>query len=542
MNITKCTKRLLLSFTVICSMAATCFPQELPETEQTVPQVSYRIKDVKYSSKGLTQKSALKRLYKISKKQVFKSKEELDAYIADIKQKYDNTRLFEETQIKYKTLEVTDGITPIVLEISVSEAHNLLALPKPSYNSNSGANLKVKLKDKNFLGTLSTFNLDVNAQFGNDDEPTNFRKMEFGTNFDYDYPFDIGITENAWTNDVSFSWTLGEGKPEFDVATGLKIGIPFGEDNSFNIHATQSVVRDTEYEEYGDELYFVEEGGIDMPLTLGKINKFTPVVYTPSATATYNWDKDGISSLNEDLLGPTLKIAHSISISNENWKGNFRDGYSESIEQGFKWNFKTESLAPSVEIESKFFTSFWDWVGITVDAYYYVIKNGHQNALGARLRGIKDEQEYKDFNKEALDSDTGLQFSIDMPVHIITTHWMDWGYKIFGSYNTAPAPIKIIGWLPHKICPYLDFEFQLSPFMDIGLTHNEATDMTFNYKDGFYAAGLEALFFMQRWKSFVVRASMGVDVGRWLGGSHLNQDWREQCKKYEFTFGLGLQY
>ncbi len=195
-----------------------------------------------------------------------------------------------------------------------------------------------------------------------------------------------------------------------------------------------------------------------------------------------------------------------------------------------------------MEIESKFFTSFWDWVGITVDAYYYVIKNGHQNQLGARLRGIKDEQEYKDFDKEALDSDTGLQFSIDMPVHIITTHWMDWGYKIFGSYNTAPAPIKIIGWLPHKICPYLDFEFQLSPFMDIGLTHNEATDMTFNYKDGFYAAGLEALFFMQRWKSFVVRASMGVDVGRWLGGSHLNQDWREQCKKYEFTFGLGLQY
>ncbi|MBQ2205940.1 MAG: hypothetical protein II413_01900, partial [Treponema sp.] len=185
MNITKCTKRLLLSFAVICSMAATCFPQELPETEQTVPQVSYRIKDVKYSSKGLTQKSALKRLYKISKKQVFKSKEELDAYIADIKQKYDNTRLFEETQIKCTTLAQTDGITPVVLEISVSEAHNLLALLKPSYNSNNGANLKVKLKDKNFLGTLSTLNLDVNAQFGNKDEPTNFRKMEFGTNFDY---------------------------------------------------------------------------------------------------------------------------------------------------------------------------------------------------------------------------------------------------------------------------------------------------------------------------------------------------------------------
>ena len=110
MNITKCTKRLLLCFAVICSMATTCFPQELPETEQTVPQVSYRIKDVKYRSKGLTQKSALKRLYKISKKQVFKSKEELDAYIADIKQKYDNTRLFEETQIKCTRLAQTDGI------------------------------------------------------------------------------------------------------------------------------------------------------------------------------------------------------------------------------------------------------------------------------------------------------------------------------------------------------------------------------------------------------------------------------------------------
>ncbi|MCR5319076.1 MAG: hypothetical protein K6E22_12690 [Treponema sp.] len=542
MNITKSTKALFLAFAVAVSMPAVCPAQEEPESEQTLPQVSYRIKDVQYTSKGITQKSALKRLYKISKKHVFESKEELDAYVADIKQKYDNTRLFSEAEIKYKVLAPTGGVTPVVLEITVDDAHNLLALPKPSYNSNNGANLKVKMKDKNFLGTLNTFNLDVNAQFGNEDEPTNFKKIELGSNFDFDYPFDIGITENAWTNDVSFSWTLGEKMPEYKASTGIKIGVPFGEDNSFNIHATQSVVRDMDYAEFDDEFYFVEEGGIDMPLTLGRINKFTPVVYTPSASVTYNWDKDGISSLNEDLFGPTMKIAHRISINNENWKGNFRDGYSESIEQGFSWNFKTETLSPSVELEAKFFTSFWDWVGITVDTYYYVIRNGHSNKLGGRLRGIKDEQEYRDFDKEALDSDTGLQFSIDMPVHIITTHWMDWGYKIFGSYNTAPAPIKIIGWLPHKICPYLDFEFQLSPFMDIGLTHNEATDMTFNYKDGFYAAGLEALFFMQRWKSFVVRASMGVDIGRWLGGSHLNQDWREQCKKYEFTFGLGLQY
>ena len=75
MSITKSTKKLLLSFAIAISLASTCFPQEVQEAEQTVPQVSYRIKDVEYKSKGITQKSALKRLYKISKKQVFTSKE-----------------------------------------------------------------------------------------------------------------------------------------------------------------------------------------------------------------------------------------------------------------------------------------------------------------------------------------------------------------------------------------------------------------------------------------------------------------------------------
>ncbi|MBO7613041.1 MAG: hypothetical protein J6S81_04390, partial [Treponema sp.] len=65
MNITKSTKALFLAFAVAVSMPAVCPAQEEPESEQTLPQVSYRIKDVQYTSKGITQKSALKRLYKI---------------------------------------------------------------------------------------------------------------------------------------------------------------------------------------------------------------------------------------------------------------------------------------------------------------------------------------------------------------------------------------------------------------------------------------------------------------------------------------------
>ena len=507
---------------------------------------SFQIEDVVYKSKGKTNIPALKRLYKINKKKIFDSEDEFKSYISDIEKTYSNTRLFSEIEINYELLSSQDEPAPVRINITVDDAHNTLALPKPSYNSNEGAELKIKLKDKNFLGTLNTLNLEVNSHFGNEEHPNDFSEMEFGAAFDFDYPFNIGITENTWSNEVAFDWTIGDTEPEENISTGVKIGVPFGEENYFNVHFKQSMIRDLEYAEYDDEFYFAEEAGIDVPLTIGHINKYTSVVYTPSVTLTYNWDLDGIDPDDEDLLGPEMELAHQLKIDNENWQGNFRQGFYAATKPFFTWNFSSLEMEPGVEVEGKLFRAF-KWFGITCDAYFYSMLNGEKNEVGARLRGIKDKQTYdcedpELDDHEALKTPAGMAFNFDMPIHIVTTHWLDWGYNLFGSYDKMAAPLKLIGWLPRKMLKYLDFELQLSPFVDIGLTKNKVTGSIFDYKDGFYSGGLEALFFMSRWQSFVVRTSVGVDLGRWIGKKYINTDWREECSKYEITFGLGLHY
>ena len=71
--------------------------------------------------------------------------------------------------------------------------------------------------------------------------------------------------------------------------------------------------------------------GISLPLTIGRINDIIPVSYTPSFDITYHWDPDGIDPADTGLLGPTIAIRQNISVSNVNWKGNFRDGYEGSL-------------------------------------------------------------------------------------------------------------------------------------------------------------------------------------------------------------------
>lgn len=89
---------------------------------------------------------------------------------------------------------------------------------------------------------------------------------------------------------------------------------------------------------------------------------------------------------------------------------------------------------------------------------------------------------------------------------------------------------------------HFNFDLQVSPFVDFALTYNKATEKLFDYKDGFYAAGVEVLVYPRKWSSFVVRGSIGVDIGRWLLSDLLNTEWREEVNKKEISIGIGLHY
>ncbi len=513
------------------------------EEKQSESEHSYQITNVVYTSLGMTRESALAKNVKIDKNAIFSSEDEFLVYLEKLKQEFENTRLLENISCTYEILKDSEtDIFPITLFVSVSDSKHLLLLPRPGYNSNTGAQLKLKLKDNNFLGTMNVLNFDFNGRLGTDDEPQNFSLVTLGLNFDYTYPFSVFETEDEWSNEASFSWLLGSNRPDFSYITGLTVGLPFGK-NSLKFYAKQGILADTDYESYDDYLYFKENVGVKLPLVLGYVDSFTPISFTPSLSFTYYWDKNGINVENEDLIGPELSQSNEFSIEQINWIGNMRDGYSLSTSLSATWNFQEAKLKPSFDIEAKYFKTFNRFISISADFYFYGMINSSQNAVGSRLRGIRDNQTYNGNSLYALKSPMGLQFSFDSPIHIITTNWLGWGNALFGSYEELSPFAKVALWLPYKLAKYVDFELQLSPFVDFALTYNDVTERYFNPKDGYYAAGLEVLVYPLRWKSFVIRGSLGLDVGRLLLSNALETSFRDtSVSPFEIFFGLGLNY
>ena len=528
---------------VVISCASAIFAQE----------DLFQIKKVDFISKGKTKESALKKnISDINYKRVFNSKEELEKYLHDIYQNLENTRLLTDIESSYDIAETTgDGINLPAAQYTFNDSHSMLIFPKPSLDTNSGIEIKLKLKDNNFLGLMNDLNDDLNLNFGDDDEPDNYSKVTTGFAFSYDYPFDIGITENTWSNSFDFNWTIGDNAPEYDYTTGIAVIVPIGQ-HKIKFEFSQSIIKNLDYEKYDDALYFVEDATISLPFSIGYIGNTTEVTYTPSINFTHNWDRNGINKNNDDLYQtPMIKPGQTISFSNINWVGvnNFRTGYSFSASQYMGWDITAdtidEKVVPSVEANLKLFKSF-KYVGFAINANGFAGYNT-KFSIGEYLRGAPDKQEFDDYEVDAdnyaLKTPAAIVFNFDMPIHIVTVRWLDWSYALFGSYDTKPKVIKAIAFLPHKIFKYLNFEFQLSPFFDAALIKNRGTGSNLNYKEGIYTGGLEALVYPEKWKSFVVRASLGVDLSKKILNGHMDFDssWRKG-KAWEAYFGLGLQF
>mgnify|MGYP002730628734 FL=1 len=247
---------------VVISCASAIFAQE----------DLFQIKKVDFISKGKTKESALKKnISDINYKRVFNSKEELEKYLHDIYQNIENTRLLTDIEYSYDIAETTgDGINRIEAQYTFNDSHSMLIFPKPSLDTNSGIEIKLKLKDNNFLGLMNDLNVDLNLNFGDDDEPDNYSKVTTGFAFSYDYPFDIGITENTWSNSFDFNWTIGDNAPEYDYTTGIAVIVPIGQ-HKIKFEFSQSIIKNLDYEKYDDALYFVEDATISLPFSIGYI-------------------------------------------------------------------------------------------------------------------------------------------------------------------------------------------------------------------------------------------------------------------------------
>lgn len=463
---------------------------------------------------------------------IFTSKEELEKYLENYKRNLINLRAFDSIEIIQELptdlSTYKDKIIPVKIVVKLKDTIHLIAVPYPKYDSNTGFSFKLKAKDTNFIGSLNEMTSDLYVLIPSKEADN--KKTEFGFKFDFDYPFKSGIFDTTFVNSYDISYTFGNSMPEWNMKTGLKFVLPF-EKHSFQIEFYQSAFNNFDYKEFNDSIYFNEDVLFSVPMYILENSYLGKIKYSPFMEFYFNWDFDYINKNNSDLSSPVISIGHSIFAERIDWNKNFRDGICFDIKNMFDYNIQRNQIYPFISAEISAFKSFnlldnnwFNKFGFTSNLYifHYFIdtKNEYIDSdgkkIGSKLRGIRDEQFYKNTNVSATKNISALILNFDIPFHIFTTN-----FKKLSLFN---------------------FDLQFSPFIDIGLTYNKVTNRYFSFKDGFYSSGIEVLVYPKKFSSLTVRASLGIDCGMLLFKEYLDTSWRIQYSKYEFSFGVGLHY
>ena len=454
---------------------------------------SYKITDYDFDvirAKGLnfgkTTKIAILMKYPVDTNTVFNSKEELEKYIKNYKQSLVNTRAFEEVNYSWTSAPNKSGdVNDVKLVFTLADSNHFLALPYPKYDSNSGFNLKIKVKDTNFLGSLNPLSTDLSFSY-NDTRKEN--RWDFGINFSYNYPFKAGIFNATWANSLSLNYTIGQKHPSLSTRIGVGFSLPKGI-YSINFGAYQRVSFTS-----AGKWYFNEDLSFSLPITLYRAPNYSSVNYSPSISFSYNWNADEIKNKQKKPFREHLSLSfgHSLSNSKINWQGKFRKGYSLSLSNNFSCRFTPDTIfaVPNINFEAKYFNNFnllsgsiLDKFGINTRLYVFseiVVNNWQGNQyMGARMRGI--------MNNKFAGSPYGVVLNLDLPVNIITTHFS------------------------HDI---INFTMQFSPFFDLAFTKDKTKENNykFNLKKIDYTTGMEVLVYPKKFSSYTIRASMGFDI------------------------------
>lgn len=493
---------------------------------------NYKIDNITFEIEGKTKQNNLLTKFPINKEQIFSSENDFNFFVEDYKTKLSNLRAFEQIEIEKQLINEKEDIKYVNLIIKLKEGFSFLALPYFKYDSNTGSVIKVKVKDNNFFGTLNPMNFDLNYQMLREDDLSPYKHI-LGSNFSFDYPFNLGILNTTLVNNYSITYTFGQKLPEWNALLGLKFELPL-KSTKLCLDLNQYAIRNDDYIYYNDEIYFTEQASVYVPITLFKTQKFSNITYTPLISFTYNWDNNHINENNFDLSGPALSFGHSINLGQVNWNENFRKGLLFTINNTYTYNFQKNDFVPYINLQ---INAHWNFInstnwflkrlGINTKLYtflYIPLKNNkyyYGEQYGGFLRGIRDEQYFNSditefAGEKALSSFTAFTLCLDFPIKLFTTNFTK------------------------SFLRYFNFELQIAPFMDISLGYNRYTKRYFHPKDGFYTAGMEILVYPQKWSSFTVRGSLGIDMGRFL--NIVDYSWRSNISLYEFSFGIGLHY
>jgi outer membrane protein assembly factor BamA len=501
---------------LICALLAVSTPlfaqvaqRQEQDAESTLPAIietpassEFIISSVRYEIQGITNQRILQGKAEIKEGTRFSTKEALESFIADRRQRLMNERVLESVVIEY-TLVGSDGAPQEVdVLVKVEDSWNIIALPYFRYDTNDGFLLSIRGRDYNFIGSMQALVLNIDYAVDAAGQQSYGGYASFGIPFAL-FDRDSGITVSETLSvhadnrpvtsvtSLSFWHTLTEGLVplRFEASQGLQ----------FN---PDSILGDP------DPYLFLSRLSLSSSINTGiTVGSLGAISYSPSVSAYQYWRPD--AQVRSDRQGLRATFSHGLSVGRIDWIENMRRGISASLTNGTTYNVQTTDLASDLDVSFNYNATLTGKLGFNAKAAgFYSLTDSARGGLGSSMRGIKNAR---------LQGSSAAFVNLEMPVKLF-----DFPTHIFIKKN------------------WFDFELQASPFIDLGYVQGTTGTVaeTYNY---WYSGGLEFFVFPLRMRTFIVRASIGFDLDAVLQNKSLTAPSpRDGSSVYELFFGLGL--
>jgi hypothetical protein len=507
----------IILFAAAASLAGPLFSQDA--ANETAPPADeagfeddgaavYVIRGFVYHIKGMTRASAITYNVELEEGQRIEGWNAFEAYIARKNQMLKNQRVLESNKcyIEYTLGDPEeDGAIPVYLDIYAEDSWNIIALPEPKFDSNTGLSLTVKARDYNFLGTMSAlrFNIGYELETGGDNS--------FNFLIDSDIPFNAFGLHWKVNFDNELDYTVD--KPlYYKNTTGLSMELPwrtttftFGINQSFIINEENSDDEKNYWagkgftgiaKDYFTDWYMAAEFSASWKIPTGlEAWNYGSIDYAPTITQTFRYHPGTPLSYWRES---TLSFGHSLGFSRIDWKGNFRSGLGASLSNGYSLSERSLRWNNNIGLSATWHHRFSRRFGISARAQYtYWFGDPHTSA-GDVIRGLHNDQ---------LAAQQRIAVNLEFPFRLI---------------RFVPSE-----WVRRKWIRIFDFEMHTSPFIDIGMADDPLRpEYSFKPSGIVTGMGLELIVFPLRWRSLFLRISAGWDMREWLrinrppGGYH----------------------
>lgn len=357
------------------------FSQEAPAAEEA--ETRHVITAFHLKIEGRTSEKALRSRFDLDRPYEFKSRQEVQDFLADMQQKMMNLRLFKTVEYASRGTQSSEELMEYQVAFIIEDLFPILGIAYPKYDSNEGFRLAGKFYYDNLGGTL------IN--------------LYTGAGFYYDF-FNQELTQ----------WDLA-----------LKLEEIYLFDQTFDVSFTQKFDTTSRENSSGTTILKYSNYTTGMSLSWSPpLPVFENLGYTmtPSVSFNYGYTVD-TGSVDMDTLGtPNLGFSHSIGFSDIDWLRNFRRGWSLSLSNGYSLQPTAQpDYSISIAAEGSFFIP-WEFLNLSAKGEAFYIWSGEKNSAGSGLRGVQDDRLY---------GNTG--YFINSSLDIRTLH-----IKGFGAFHFQP--------------------------------------------------------------------------------------------------------